>query len=70
MRNYYNETPRDAARSEVLDWLHALARTDEDRNPHVETPSFNASKRKHIARIMYKLADQWEIDIAGEELEV
>ena len=27
MRNHYNETPLDAARSEVLDWLHALART-------------------------------------------
>lgn len=70
MRNQYGNTPQEQARSEVLDMLEALAKADEDRNPHVETPSFNSAKRKHFARLYYKLADQWNIEPAGTMLEV
>lgn len=70
MRNQYGNTPQEQARSEVLDMLEALAKADEDRNPHVETPSFNSAKRKHLARLYYKLADQWNIEPAGTMLEV
>jgi hypothetical protein len=70
MRNHYGSTPQEQARSEVLDMLEALAKADEDRNPHVETPSFNTAKRKHFARLYYKLADQWNIEPAGTALEV
>lgn len=70
MRNHYGNTPQEQARSEVLDMLEALAKADEDRNPHVETPSFNSAKRKHLARLYYKLADQWNIEPAGTMLEV
>ena len=68
MRNHYNETPRDAARGELLDMLERMAKQDEDRNPYVETPSFNAAKRKQFARIYYKLVDQWKLD-TGASLE-
>jgi len=62
MRNHNGHTPQEAARAEVLDMIEALAQADEDRNPYVETPSFNASKRKHLARLYYKLAHQWGFD--------
>ena len=65
MRNHYNETPRDAARSQLLDMLETMARQDEDLNPYAETPSFHAAKRKHLAKMYYKLADQWSIDPAA-----
>jgi len=68
MRNHYNETPRDAARSELLDMLERMAKQDEDRNPYVETPSFNTAKRKQFAKIYYRLVDQWDID-TGSSLE-
>ena len=70
MRNHYGNTPQEQARAEVLDMLEALAKADEDRNPHVETPSFNNAKRKHLARLYYKLAHQWNIEPAGTMLEV
>ena len=62
MRNHNGHTPQEAARAEVLDMIEALAQADEDRNPYVETPAFNASKRKHLARLYYKLAHQWGFD--------
>tara|TARA_R100001079_G_C4346979_1_gene109418 strand:+ start:320 stop:529 length:210 start_codon:yes stop_codon:yes gene_type:complete len=62
MRNHYNETPLDAARGELLNVLEKMAKQDEDRNPYVETPSFNRAKRKHLAKIYYKLVDQWDLD--------
>lgn len=65
MRNKYGHTPQEQARSEVLDLIEALAKADEDRNPHVETPSFNIAKRKQFARLYYKLADQWKFDPAA-----
>jgi len=65
MRNQHGHTPQEAARSEMLDVLEALAKADEDRNPYVETPSFNASKRKHFARLYYKLGDQWKFDLGA-----
>lgn len=68
MRNHYNETPRDAARSELLDMLERMAKQDEDRNPYAETPSFNTAKRKQFAKIYYRLVDQWDID-TGSSLE-
>jgi len=70
MRNHYGHTPQEQARSEILDLLEALAKADGDRNPHVETPSFNTAKRKHFARLYYKLADQWDFEPAGTALEV
>jgi len=69
MRNHYGSTPQEQARSEVLDMLEALAKA-QHLNPHVETPSFNTAKRKHFARLYYKLADQWNIEPAGTALEV
>ena len=45
--------------------LEALAKADEDRNPHVETVSFNNVKRKHFAQLYYRLADQWDIEPAA-----
>tara|TARA_R100001443_G_scaffold105422_1_gene114402 strand:+ start:968 stop:1177 length:210 start_codon:yes stop_codon:yes gene_type:complete len=65
MRNHNGHTPQEAARAEVLDMIEALAQADEDRNPYVETPSFNASKRKHLARLYYKLGDQWKFDLGA-----
>ena len=62
MRNHYNETLLDAARGELLNVLEQMAKQDEDRNPYVETPSFNRAKRKHLAKIYYKLVDQWDLD--------
>ena len=70
MRNYYGNTPQEQARAEVLDMLEALAKADEDRNPRVETVSFNNVKRKHFAQMYYRLADQWNIEPAGTALEV
>jgi hypothetical protein len=70
MRNHYGNTPQEQARAEVLDMLEALAKADEDRNPHVETVSFNNVKRKHFAQLYYRLADQWNIEPAGTALEV
>ncbi len=70
MRNHYGNTPQEQARSEVLDMLEALAKADEDHNSRVETPSFNSAKRKHFARLYYKLAHQWDIEPAGTALEV
>lgn len=61
-RNYYGETPQDAARGEVLQMLEALAQAEEDHNPYAETSSFNAAKRKHFAKLYRKLADQWGFD--------
>lgn len=55
MKNKHGHTPQEAARAQVLDMIEALAQADEDRNPYVETPSFNASKRKYLARLYYKL---------------
>ena len=68
MRNHYNETPLDAARNELLHMLEQMAKQDVDRNPYVETPSFNQAKRKHLAKIYYKLVDQWGLD-TGASLE-
>lgn len=66
MKNKYGNTPQEAARAEVLDMLEALALTDEDRNaPHVETPSFNAAKRKHFARMYYKFAHKWKFEVGA-----
>ena len=73
MRNKHGHTPQEQARAEVLDLLEALSNADEDRNPDVKNPSFtsrqNASeyafdraKRKHFARLYYKLADEWDIE--------
>ena len=70
MRNHYGNTPQEQARVEVLDMLEALAKADEDRNPHVETVSFNNLKRKHFAQLYFRLADQWNIEPAGTALEV
>jgi hypothetical protein len=64
-RNYYGETPKVAARGEVLQMLETLAQADEDHNPYAETPSFNASKRRHLARLYYKLGDQWKFDLGA-----
>tara|TARA_R100001224_G_C4000403_1_gene142435 strand:+ start:174 stop:404 length:231 start_codon:yes stop_codon:yes gene_type:complete len=61
-RNYYGETPQDAARGEVLQMLEALAQAEEDHNPYAETSSFNTAKRKQFARLYYKLAHQWGFD--------
>ena len=69
MRNHYNETPLDAARSEVLDLLETLAKADEDRNPYIETPSFNRAEHKHFARMYYKLGHDWKYDL-GASLEI
>ena len=65
MRNHNGQTPQEAARAQVLDMIEALAQADEDRNPYVETPSFNASKRRHLARLYYKLGDQWMFDLGA-----
>ena len=65
MRNHNGQTPQEAARAQVLDMIEALAQADEDRNPYVETPSFNASKRRHLARLYYKLGDQWKFDLGA-----
>ena len=72
MRNHYGNTPLEQARSEILDTLESLAKAELDRNTYfdVETPSFNSAKRKHFARLYYKLADQWNIEPAGAVLEV
>ena len=69
MRNHYGNTPLEQARAEVLDMLEAIAK-DGGWYPHVETPSFNSAKRKHFARLYYKLAYQWNIEPAGTMLEV
>ena len=50
--------------------LEALAKAEEDRNPRVETMSFNNVKRKHFAQLYYRLADQWNIEPAGTVLDV
>jgi len=68
MRNHYNETPLEAARGELLNVLEQMAKQDGVRNRYVETPSFNRAKRKHFARIYYKLIDQWDLD-TGASLE-
>ena len=68
MRNHYNETPLDAARGEILHLLEQMAKQDVDHNPCIETPSFNRAKRKHLAKIYYKLVDQWDLD-TGASLE-
>lgn len=65
MKNKHGHTPQEAARAQVLDMIEALAQADEDRNPYVETPSFNASKRKYLARLYYKLGDQWKFDLGA-----
>ena len=65
MRNHNGQTPQEAARAQVLDMIETLAQADEDRNPYVETPSFNASKRRHLARLYYKLGDQWKFDLGA-----
>ena len=65
MRNHNGQTPQEAARAQVLDMIETLAQADEDRNPYVEPPSFNASKRKHLARLYYKLGDQWKFDLGA-----
>lgn len=65
MRNHNGQTPQEAARAQVLDMIETLARADEDRNPYVETPSFNASKRRQLARLYYKLGDQWKFDLGA-----
>ena len=69
MRNKYGHTPQEQARAEVLDMLEALSNADEDRNPRVKNPSdtsrqyaFDRAKRKHFARLYYKLADEWDIE--------
>ena len=69
MRNHYGNTPQEQARAEVLDTLEALAK-ERGFTPHVETPSFAKAKRKHFARLYYKLAYQWNIEPAGTVLEV
>lgn len=68
MRNKHGNTPQEQARAEVLDALEALAK-ERGFNPHVETPSFNKTKRKHFARLYYKLAYQWNFE-PGIVLEV
>ena len=62
MRNHNGQTPQEAARAQVLDMIETLAQADEDHNPYAETASFNAAKRKHFAKLYYKLADQWGFD--------
>ena len=69
MRNKYGYTPQEQARAEVLDMLEALSNADGDRKTHVKNPSFasrqhafDRAKRKHFARLYYKLADEWDIE--------
>ena len=69
MRNQYGNTPQEQARAEVLDMLEALAK-ERGFSPHVETSSFAKVKRKHFARLYYKLAYQWNIEPAGTALEI
>ena len=69
MRNHYGNTPLEQARAEVLDMLEALAK-ERGFSPHVETASFAKVKRKHFARLYYKLAYQWNIEPAGTALEI
>ena len=65
MRNHNGQPPQDAARAPVLAMIETLAQADEDHNPYAETPSFNASKRRHLARLYYKLGDQWKFDLGA-----
>ncbi len=65
MRNHNGQTPQEAARAQVLDMIETLAQADEDHNPYAGTPSFNASKRRHLARLYYKLGDQWKFDLGA-----
>jgi len=65
MKNKHGHTPQEAARAQVLDMIEALARSDEDHSQYVETPSFNVSKRKQLARLYYKLGHQWKFDLGA-----
>lgn len=72
MRNQYNNTPQEQARSEILTLLHQMALTTEYDNVHfhAETPSFFRAKRKHFGKLMHKLADEWGHDVGGKILDV
>ena len=65
MRNHNGQTPQEAARAQVLDMIETLAQADEDHNPYAETPSFNAAKRKHFARMYYKFAHKWKFEVGA-----
>ena len=65
MRNHNGQPPQEAARAQVLDMIETLAPADEAHNPYAETPSCNASKRRHLARLYYKLGDQWKFDLGA-----
>lgn len=65
MRNTYNHTPLEQARMDVLQAISDMAEEDVYHNHHAETEGFNASKRKHLAKMYYKLADQWDLEPAA-----
>ena len=74
MRNHHGNTPQEQARAEVLDMLEALSNADEDRTftsrQNASEYAFDRAKRKHFARLYYKLADQWDIEPVVTPLEV
>ena len=70
MRNIYNNTPLEQARMDVLQ-AHSAMATKYPDNHYVngrftETEGFNSYKRKHLAKMYYKLADQWDLEPATE----
>jgi len=66
MRNIYNHTPLEQARMDVLQAISDMAKEDVYHNHYAETVGFNAYKRKHFAKMYYKLADQWDLEPAAE----
>jgi len=74
MRNKYGHTPQEQARAEVLDMLEALSNADEDRaftsRQNASEYAFDRAKRKHFARLYYKLADEWNIEPVVTPLKV
>jgi hypothetical protein len=65
MRNFYNHTPLEQARMDVLQAISNMAKDYMSHNPHAETEGFNTYKRKHLAKMYYKLAEQWDLDTAA-----
>ena len=65
MRNAYNHTPLEQARMDVLQAISDMAEKDVYHNHYAETEGFNAYKRKHLAKMYYKLADQWDLEPAA-----
>ena len=70
MRNIYNNTPLEQARMDVLQAISDMAEKYPDNHyvngRFTETEGFNSYKRKHLAKMYYKLADPWDIEPATE----